>query len=43
MEEHITNMAGAQGGTCMSPLTLEKAIVSINRQPQQRNTLYQYI
>lgn len=43
MEEHITNMAGAQGGTCMSPLTLQKAIISLARKPQQRNTLYQYI
>ncbi|MBP0002657.1 MAG: 7,8-didemethyl-8-hydroxy-5-deazariboflavin synthase subunit CofH [Cyanobacteria bacterium SBC] len=41
MEEHITTMAGATGGTCMEPETLEQAIRSISRVPQQRDTLYQ--
>jgi 5-amino-6-(D-ribitylamino)uracil---L-tyrosine 4-hydroxyphenyl transferase len=40
MEEHITTMAGAIGGTCMSVETLQNAIVSLNRPFQQRNTLY---
>ncbi len=41
MEEHITTMAGAQGGTCMEPETLQQAICSIGRPFQQRDTLYQ--
>ena len=41
MEEHITTMAGAIGGTCMSPETLQEAISSLRRPYQQRNTLYQ--
>ena len=41
MEEHITTMAGAIGGTCMSPETLQEAISSLGRPYQQRNTLYQ--
>lgn len=41
MEEHITSMAGAQGGTCMEPETLQEAIRSLGRTPQQRDTLYQ--
>jgi FO synthase subunit 2 len=40
MEEHITTMAGARGGTCMEPETLEAAIRSVGRVPQQRDTLY---
>ncbi|HIK30299.1 MAG TPA: 7,8-didemethyl-8-hydroxy-5-deazariboflavin synthase subunit CofH [Oscillatoriales cyanobacterium M59_W2019_021] len=40
MEEHITTMAGATGGTCMEPETLAAAIRSIDRIPQQRDTLY---
>ena len=40
MEEHITTMAGAVGGTCMQPESLESAIASIGRQSQQRDTLY---
>lgn len=40
MEEHITTMAGAKGGTCMEVKTLENAIASINRPFRQRNTLY---
>jgi len=41
MEEHITTMAGAQGGTCMEVKTLQDAINSIGRPYQQRDTLYQ--
>ena len=40
MEEHITSMAGAQGGTCQTVANLEDAIRSGGRRPQQRNTLY---
>jgi 5-amino-6-(D-ribitylamino)uracil---L-tyrosine 4-hydroxyphenyl transferase len=40
MEEHITSMAGAQGGTCMSVTQLREAISSIQRPWQQRTTLY---
>ncbi|MGB3405383.1 MAG: 7,8-didemethyl-8-hydroxy-5-deazariboflavin synthase subunit CofH [Microcoleaceae cyanobacterium] len=40
MEEHITTMAGAQGGTCMEPETLKTAIDTIQRPSQQRDTLY---
>lgn len=43
MEEHITTMAGAQGGTCMEPETLQRAIHSLNRPAQQRDTLYQKV
>ena len=43
MEEHITTMAGALGGTCMAVETLQTAIASIGRTYQQRNTLYQKI
>ena len=40
MEEHITTMAGAQGGTCMSVMDLQQAIASIHRPQKQRNTVY---
>ncbi|MEM7769567.1 MAG: 7,8-didemethyl-8-hydroxy-5-deazariboflavin synthase subunit CofH [Cyanobacteria bacterium P01_A01_bin.37] len=40
MEEHITTMAGAKGGTCMTVDDLKAAIFSIGRSPQQRDTLY---
>ncbi|MEM8614956.1 MAG: 7,8-didemethyl-8-hydroxy-5-deazariboflavin synthase subunit CofH [Cyanobacteria bacterium P01_H01_bin.105] len=40
MEEHITSMAGAQGGTCQSVENLRGAIASLNRPEQQRDTLY---
>jgi FO synthase subunit 2 len=43
MEEHITTMAGAVGGTCMEVETLQTAIASLKRPYQQRNTLYQQI
>ena len=41
MEEHITTMAGAKGGTCMEKADLEGAIASLGRPAQQRDTLYQ--
>ncbi len=40
MEEHITTMAGAIGGTCMSVLDLQNAISELGRPYQQRDTLY---
>ncbi|MEL6382062.1 MAG: 7,8-didemethyl-8-hydroxy-5-deazariboflavin synthase subunit CofH [Cyanobacteria bacterium J06626_18] len=40
MEEHITTMAGAKGGTCMTVADLQGAIASIGRPHQQRDTLY---
>ena len=40
MEEHITTMAGAQGGTCMTVEALQKAIVSLARPFKQRHTIY---
>ncbi|HEY9623583.1 MAG TPA: 7,8-didemethyl-8-hydroxy-5-deazariboflavin synthase subunit CofH [Crinalium sp.] len=43
MEEHITSMAGAQGGTCMEVETLQGAIASLGRPFQQRDTLYHSI
>lgn len=43
MEEHITTMAGAIGGTCMEVETLQKAIASIQRPYKQRDTLYQKV
>ncbi len=43
MEEHITTMAGAQGGTCMSVENLQQAIATLDRPYQQRNTVYTYL
>jgi FO synthase subunit 2 len=43
MEEHITSMAGAQGGTCMTVADLRGAIASLGRPAQQRDTLYNLI
>ncbi|MBE9155727.1 7,8-didemethyl-8-hydroxy-5-deazariboflavin synthase subunit CofH [Nodosilinea sp. LEGE 06152] len=43
MEEHITTMAGAQGGTCMTVDDLRGAIASLNRPAQQRDTLYRLV
>lgn len=43
MEEHITSMAGAQGGTCQSVKDLTAAIASLNRPSQQRDTLYNHV
>jgi 5-amino-6-(D-ribitylamino)uracil---L-tyrosine 4-hydroxyphenyl transferase len=40
MEEHITTMAGAIGGTCMEVEDLENAIASLVRPYKQRDTLY---
>ena len=40
MEEHITTMAGAQGGTSQSPQALEAAARSLGRPVRQRTTLY---
>lgn len=40
MEEHITTMAGAIGGTCMEVETLQAAISDLGRPYQQRDTLY---
>jgi 5-amino-6-(D-ribitylamino)uracil---L-tyrosine 4-hydroxyphenyl transferase len=43
MEEHITSMAGAQGGTNMTVATLRQAIAELQRRPQQRSTEYKYL
>lgn len=43
MEEHITTMAGAIGGTCMTPTQLQQAIISLNRPYRQRDTLYRIL
>jgi FO synthase subunit 2 len=43
MEEHITSMAGAIGGTYQTVERLRNAITSINRPAQQRDTLYQRV
>jgi 5-amino-6-(D-ribitylamino)uracil---L-tyrosine 4-hydroxyphenyl transferase len=43
MEEHITTMAGALGGTCMEVETLQAAIQSLGRPYQQRDTTYHYL
>ncbi|MCT7950823.1 7,8-didemethyl-8-hydroxy-5-deazariboflavin synthase subunit CofH [Ancylothrix sp. C2] len=43
MEEHITTMAGAVGGTCKTPQELRGAIESLNRPHRQRDTLYNSI
>jgi 5-amino-6-(D-ribitylamino)uracil---L-tyrosine 4-hydroxyphenyl transferase len=43
MEEHITTMAGAQGGTCLSVADLQGAIASLDRPHQQRDTVYNAI
>jgi 5-amino-6-(D-ribitylamino)uracil---L-tyrosine 4-hydroxyphenyl transferase len=40
MEEHITSMAGAIGGTCQTVDDLQRAIRSIGRPDRQRDTLY---
>ena len=41
MEEHITSMAGAIGGTCQTVENLQAAIASIARPYCERDTLYQ--
>lgn len=43
MEEHITTMAGAKGGTCLSVEDLQGAIRAIGRSDRQRSTLYELI
>ncbi|MEL4895291.1 7,8-didemethyl-8-hydroxy-5-deazariboflavin synthase subunit CofH [Crocosphaera sp. Alani8] len=43
MEEHITTMAGAMGGTCMEVETLQEAIASLPRPYKQRGTLYKTV
>jgi 5-amino-6-(D-ribitylamino)uracil---L-tyrosine 4-hydroxyphenyl transferase len=43
MEEHITTMAGAKGGTCLSVEELQGAIRAIDRTYRQRSTLYELI
>jgi 5-amino-6-(D-ribitylamino)uracil---L-tyrosine 4-hydroxyphenyl transferase len=43
MEEHITTMAGAKGGTCQTVEDLRGAIASIGRPAQQRDTLYKAV
>ena len=43
MEEHITSMAGAQGGTCQTIESLQKTIASLNRPAAQRDTVYRLI
>lgn len=43
MEEHITTMAGAVGGTCMEVETLQAAIRSLGRPYKQRDTLYNIV
>ncbi|PAX51028.1 7,8-didemethyl-8-hydroxy-5-deazariboflavin synthase subunit CofH [Brunnivagina elsteri] len=43
MEEHITTMAGAIGGTCMEVADLESAIASLSRPYKQRDTLYRIL
>ena len=40
MEEHITTMAGAQGGTSQTVETLVAAAASVGRPARQRTTLY---
>ena len=40
MEEHITTMAGAQGGTCLTVEQLQNSISTINRPYKQRLTIY---
>jgi FO synthase subunit 2 len=40
MEEHITTMAGAGGGTAQSPQALREAVQAIGRPVRQRTTLY---
>lgn len=40
MEEHITTMAGAQGGSCQTVEALQAAIHSLGRPHRQRDTLY---
>jgi 5-amino-6-(D-ribitylamino)uracil---L-tyrosine 4-hydroxyphenyl transferase len=43
MEEHITTMAGAEGGTSQTVKDLQTAIREIDRNYRQRSTLYELI
>jgi 5-amino-6-(D-ribitylamino)uracil---L-tyrosine 4-hydroxyphenyl transferase len=43
MEEHITTMAGAEGGTSQTVADLQSAIREIDRDYRQRSTLYELI
>jgi 5-amino-6-(D-ribitylamino)uracil---L-tyrosine 4-hydroxyphenyl transferase len=43
MEEHITTMAGAKGGTSLSVADLQGAIRDLDRTYAQRSTLYELI
>ena len=43
MEEHITTMAGAAGGTAQTVTDLQSAILEIDRDYHQRSTLYELI
>ncbi|MBD2653700.1 7,8-didemethyl-8-hydroxy-5-deazariboflavin synthase subunit CofH [Synechocystis sp. FACHB-383] len=43
MEEHITTMAGAKGGTCLTAAQLQNAIIAMGRPHQQRTTLYKHL
>lgn len=43
MEEHITTMAGAAGGTSQTVADLQRAIWEIDRNYHQRTTLYELI
>jgi 5-amino-6-(D-ribitylamino)uracil---L-tyrosine 4-hydroxyphenyl transferase len=43
MEEHITTMAGAEGGTSQTVEDLQRAILEIDRNHHQRSTLYELI
>ncbi|MFO7629749.1 MAG: CofH family radical SAM protein [Prochlorococcaceae cyanobacterium] len=43
MEEHITSMAGAQGGTCQSVEALRQATARLGRPARERSTLYGFL
>ena len=43
MEEHITTMAGARGGTSQSPADLRRAVARLHRPVRQRTTLYGWV
>jgi 5-amino-6-(D-ribitylamino)uracil---L-tyrosine 4-hydroxyphenyl transferase len=43
MDEHITTMAGARGGTSQSPAALRQAAQRLHRPVRQRTTLYGWV
>ena len=43
MEEHITTMAGARGGTSQTPEALRRAAQRLHRPVRQRTTLYGWV